>query len=342
MMGEAMPTNDAPELSVVAVIVSDTTDGDATVEHLAGCLAALTRQVDPPSLEIIVPYHPPVLGMDLLKSRYPQVRFLAVETLATPPAAGGGREHHDELRSHGLLVTRGGIVALVEDHGHPDPHWAARIVAAHRQRYACIGGAIENGIDAPLNWAVYFCDFARYQNPVPEGPSAYASDANISYKRQALEEVGATWHDSYHERIVNGALMARGETLALSPAVVIYQHRLALHLGSALRERAIWGRSYAATRVRQTPWFRRLSYAALVPLLPLVLLARMARTVFAKGRCRAAFLKAFPLTTMLILAWSWGEALGYMTGRVAPPAMPGTSRDPVSRSLQPLGPDGSR
>ncbi len=30
---------------------------------------------------------------------------------------------------------------------------------APRTGYAAIGGAIENGINRPLNWAVYYCDF---------------------------------------------------------------------------------------------------------------------------------------------------------------------------------------
>src|ERR1700681_5044734 len=99
----------------------------------------------------------------------------------------GSREHHDELRARGLALARGYIVALIEDHGIPAPDWCAQILESHRQPFAVVGGAIENGIDRPLNWAVYYCDFLRYQNPLQEGTSAFASDANVSYKRSALE-----------------------------------------------------------------------------------------------------------------------------------------------------------
>jgi hypothetical protein len=34
-----------------------------------------------------------------------------------------------------------------------------------------------------------------------------------------------------------------------------------------------------------------------------------------KRRTMAAFLKAVPLTVVLTLSWSWGEFVGYVTGR---------------------------
>ena len=73
-----------------------------------------------------------------------------------------------------------------------------------------MGGAIENSIDRPLNWAVYFCDFLRYQTPLPDGESALASDANVSYKRTALQAIQPVWRDVFHETSVNAALRARG------------------------------------------------------------------------------------------------------------------------------------
>ena len=86
---------------------------------------------------------------------------------------------------------------LLEDHARPDAHWAANVVAAHRQTHAAVGGAIENGIDRALNWAVYYCDFGKYQNPVPAGETPFASDANTTYKRAELESVRSVWGDAF-------------------------------------------------------------------------------------------------------------------------------------------------
>src|SRR4029079_17114838 len=88
-----------------------------------------------------------------------------------------------------------------------------------------------------------YCDFGKYQNPLPPGESSYASDANTSYKRQALDQGRPTWQPSFREVVVNGALIARGEKVILRPEVVIYQNRRGLDFSFALRERFIWGHS---------------------------------------------------------------------------------------------------
>jgi len=173
---------------------------------------------------------------------------------------------------------------------------------------------MENGIDRALNWAVYFGDFGRYQNPIPSGPSAYVSDANVCYKREALQRVADAWAGSYNEARVHGALTERGEVLALSPEVIVYQHRLNLRLGPALMERYVWGRSFAAVRVARVPSSRRALLALLCPLLPFVLSLRQLQNVLRTGRNRAAFVRALPLTMLLDLVWSYGEFVGYLTG----------------------------
>lgn len=313
-----MASSDTPVLSIVVVIVSDTTDTRCDASHLAGCLEALARQQGAPATEIIVPHLPCVAGITKLTRRFPAVRFMAVDDLHTFRGPGGSREHHDELRARGLGVARGKIVGLLEDHARPDEHWCARMVEAHQQPFAAVGGAIENGIDRPLNWAVYFCDFGKYQNPVPAGESLYASDANVAYKRSTLESIQTVWQESFQETAVNWALRARGEKLALSPWAVVYQHRSDLRLIQALKERFVWGRSYAASRGQALSRGRRLMLAALAPVLPAVLLARMARNVVQKRRCVAPFARSFPLTALLTLSWSWGELIGYLTGRAGP------------------------
>lgn len=309
-----MVLQNEPDLSVVVAIVSDTTDR-ADASHLGPCLTALKQQTGGPRLEIIVPYHPSVAGVAQMRQMHPDVHFQEVTDLKTFSGKGGSREHHDELRARGLALARAEVVALIEDHGIPAPDWSARIMEAHAGPFAAVGGAIENGIDRPLNWAVYFCDFLRYQNPLPGGETWTVSDANVAYKHAALESVRPVWREIFHESSVNGALRARGEKLALAPGVVLLQHRLGLRLGAALKERFVWGRSYAATRARLAGTPRRLFWAIFAPALPVLMLARMTLMARRKRRTFAAFLKAFPLTAALIVAWSCGELTGYITGR---------------------------
>ncbi len=302
----------APSLAVVVTVVSDTSEA-ADTSHLEGCLEALQRQANPPTMEVLVTCDARLRGVDKLRQRFPEVNFIAVETLHTA-RSGPSREHHDELRGIGIRNSHAPLVALIEDVGQPDPHWCAQLVKEHAQPYAAIGGAMENGIDGALNWAVYFGDFGRYQNPIPAGPSAYVSDANVCYKREALQRVADAWAGSYNEARVHAALAGRGEVLALSPNVIVSQHRVNLRLGAALLERYVWGRSFAAVRVASVPSSRRAVLALLCPVLPFVLLLRQFQHVQRTGRNRAAFFRALPLTMLLDLIWSCGEFVGYLTG----------------------------
>ncbi len=312
----------SPLLSVVVVIVSDTTSSQRTAKYLGRCLDALSHQVDAPPTEIIVPYLPPVDGLDQVKREYPQVNFIPVDLPQSPHAAVGNREHHDQLRARGLVHASGDIIGLLEDHAIPDPKWCAAVVAANAEiDFAAVGGAIENDIDRALNWAVYYCDFGKYQNPVLAGESSFASDANIAYKRAALESIRPVWQDVFRETLVNWALSQRGGKIALSPDMIVYQHRSDLRLDDAVRERFVWGSSYATSRAQMITGTKRMMYAVLSPLLPLVLVSRMTANAVRKKRNLRAFFGALPLTTLLTIGWACGEFVGDLKPRLGKSAV---------------------
>jgi hypothetical protein len=304
----------APDLSVIVAVVSDTIDPSVDPERLAGCLDALATQIDAPHMEVLVGCLPDLEGLDPLKARYPGVKFIAADGVKGPRETGGGREHHDVLRSRAMAEARGEIIALIEDHARPDAHWCANIVKAHREPTACIGGAMGNLVDKPLNWAVYFCDYGKYQNPLPDGEAHFASDSNVSYKRSHLEAVRSAWCDAFREVIVNGALRDRGEKITLRSDIVVNQCRTGLTFGPALRERYIWGRSYSATRNATLSLPKRLLLAAASPILPIVLTLRLANTARVRKLYFGKFLGALPFVFVLLAAWSAGEGVGYIAG----------------------------
>jgi hypothetical protein len=177
---------------------------------------------------------------------------------------------------------------------------------------AAVGGAVDCDSARLLNWAVWFCDFGRYQNPLPEGRSEFVSDSNVAYRRTALEAVAATWRDDYHETAVHWAMTAAGFELCTTPRVVVWQARRGLRLREALRERFVWARSFAGTRARMVG-AKRWIYAALSPVLPVVMTWRLAKTAFQRGRFVSRFLRALPLILLLQTVWAAGELVGYAT-----------------------------
>jgi hypothetical protein len=297
-------------LSVVVTIV----DAGETLER---CLAALATQLDVPELEVIVPWDDTVPGMQPLMARFPAFQFPSMGSVRTTrpwQSAAGQHELFDRRRSAGLSAASGDPIAILEDRGVPRADWARTMAALHaRLPHAVIGGAIENARDTTLNWAVYFCDFGRYQRPFAAGPRPYVSDVNIGYKRRALSETADLWRARYHETTVHWALQQRGETLYLDPDLVVNQHRGSLRLSALVAERFAWGRLFAYTRAREHGVGKRMAFAALTPLLPVLLLIRHARLQLTKRVGTGRFLRASPAMFVLLAAWSAGELAGYLT-----------------------------
>jgi hypothetical protein len=303
-----------PSSLPLSVVVAPTAARGA---FLAGALEALAAQLGATAFEVIVPVDDSVDCGDLA-ARFPHVRFVAVEgtaELSRSPDPGVVHEAIDLRRSAGLAAARGEVVALTDEHARPRADWCARIAALHAALpHAAIGGAIENERERALNWALFFYDAGRYQNPLDEGAAAFVSDLNVSYKRAALGRV-RVWQPRYHETGLHDALRGAGETLWLSRELVVGVDRGAMPLGEALRERFGWARLYAGRRSREVAPLLRALLCAGAPALAALLLVRQARLAFARGRHRTAFLRALPLLALLDLTASAGELAGYLTGR---------------------------
>lgn len=308
-------------LSVVVVIIES---GPGDLRGLAAVLSALERQTIEPADEVIVPYAVPA-SVSALQSRFPAVRFLPAE----PNSPAHSSERVEELRALGVAAAHGEIIALLEDHVRPDPDWSAATLEAHREAYTAIGGAIENGVDRKLNWAVYFSDVGRYHNPLPAGESGYASVVNASYKRAGLWKIRAVWQRRFNETAVHAALLANGEKLALSGKIVVRQYWPEEMPISLLRQFFTWGRSYGSTRARLAGPGRRFLYACLSPLIPAVLLFRGGRDTARKGRLMAVWVKSLPASVVLTVAWSCGELTGYVAGQAPAPRSGPAARQPA-------------
>jgi hypothetical protein len=303
-------------LSVIVAVV----DGGAALER---CLSALLTQDDPPPMEVLVPYDSTIAHVADKAAAFPAVRFLDIGRLQTsdpPTNATGKHELIDRRRAGGLAVARGEFVAMVEDRGVPRADWAASVVRLHRDHpNAVIGGAVENGRDRLLNWTVYFCDFGRYQLPFEEGVRRYVSDVNVSYKMRALEQTRSIWHPRYHEPLVHWALERAGETLLLSPDMVVEEIRDDLTLSGLLAERYAWGRLFGRLRGKNASVVRRVSLTAVAPFVPLVLFARFVRDQMVKRAPVGRLVAVAPLMLLLSCAWAAGEAAGTVGGQSETP-----------------------
>lgn len=300
--GRLSSAGDPPALSVVVIMFT-------SVPHLRRCLDALAPQAREAGAEVIVP-HDDSLTDSALSGSYPDVTFQHLPGTRTPA----------ELRASATAASRGRVVAFLEDHCVPAPDWCAVLLGEHSQAWAAVGGPVEKGFppgqraDSALNWAIYLADYSRYMLPLPAGPAHALTDCNVAYKRAALESVGESWAVELHENIVNGLLLARGETLWFSPAMAVFEQR-DLTLGQALRDRWSFGRLFGSTRAAGDSLVRRVAFGVAALLMPPVLVARVARTLIGRGRHQGQLVRCLPHLCMVSGAWMMGEALGYLSGR---------------------------
>lgn len=288
------------------------------IEATRTCLSHLLPQIDMQWAEVLVPYAPWVNDIDSLCKAYPQVRFIEVAHLEQQGANSSPAGQHlvyDTYKAEGLKAARGSILALLDDQGSPAADWVERLLQDHELPYEVIGGAVEHRGHRALNWAVYLQDFGRYQLPLQDGPSPYLTDINLSYKRESLESVYHLWQERYNEVVVNWELARCGAILWLEPRMVVYQDRGSLRLGALLSERFTWGRLFGSIRVKHVSFLTRVTYGLLSPLIPLVLITRIARKAWRDQKSRSHLLAAMPFLVVLTAAWSVGEFVGNVTGK---------------------------
>jgi glycosyltransferase involved in cell wall biosynthesis len=284
-----------PDLSVVIASVNGPDVLEPTLE-------ALDAQPQRPLMEVIVI---DAVGGELrerLREHNPPVVLVEAERQPIP-----------KLRHMGVCRARGKVVAILEDHGRVSPEWAASILQAHKGPWAAVGGAVENGRQGIINWAVFFCEYTPYMKPVPEGEASDLPGNNIAYKRPHLLRHAHVLAMGKWESWINDRLRADGVQLASTNSVVVH-HIKSFRLGYFVVQRFHFARSYAGMRrVDQTP-LQRLIYSVGSLALPALLMARVTRTVARKRRNVGAFVLASPFVALFLTVGAFGEMIGYLIG----------------------------
>lgn len=297
-----------PRLSVVVCVVSG-------ADSVRRCLAALCPDGrSPAGVEILVPIERGLDAVGVLGVEFDDVLFPDLGDLPlTVRESGPFQEHerYDLRRSAGLLLARGDVIAVLEDHGTPAPDFCAAVLAAHaRDPAAAIGGTVGNGVDRAMNDALWLCDFGRYAPPQQAGPRTTLTDICVAYRRDALLAIRHVWAERFHEPAIHAALAAAGGALRLDPTVRVVEERPSRPLGHRFAERLAWGRLYGD--LRSTGWSagRRFLHAAASALLvPPVLFLRALRIAGPRLPLRRR-LRMLPALAFLTVGWGLGEAFG--------------------------------
>ena len=289
---------DAVDISVVVVAI-------CSIPQLNRALEALAAQKTVSSFEVIVAVDPEIGDSGDLALKFPEYRFLSRAGCRTPI----------ELTVLGLDSATGERIVLTEDSCVATPGWLSAIASVPGNGHGAVGGVVEAmpGISNTM-WAFCYVDFFRYMRPVSEGAAPTLSVCNVAYRRVDLVSLRNAWLNGFNETEMHGLLQERYGPLLFRPDAEVRVRR-DVTFGDAVYERYAFGRLFGSTRVAQSPARRRMWFALVSPALPFLLMARMTAKARADKNLMRRFIASLPALLTMVLAWSWGEWLGYVTGR---------------------------
>ena len=288
--------NNGPTPTLCVVVVSF--NGDKLLDE---CLAALVSQPDSQQIEVHViskkgrPDAPPGHGC-----RTP-IHWHEVTGTTTIPA----------MRRLGIEKSNSELLALLEDDCLVGPQWLQAVLTAHKSGYPAIGGPIEPGnFDRGLDWAVFYCEFARFLAPFSGVVKALPGN-NVSYKKQVLDK--ADTREGFYEVFFHESLQKAGTELFASDDMVI-KNVNSWRFEDCTISPFHHGRAYGGQRFGPKYSARRLSYGLLALLLPVVKSFRTLRDIRLRKRKELPLLRALPWIIIFHSCWSAGELAGYLKG----------------------------
>ncbi|HWP03420.1 MAG TPA: hypothetical protein VNL96_08190 [Gemmatimonadaceae bacterium] len=279
-----------PTISVVVLALAG---GD----QLDACLRGLAAQDLPGQAQIVL------VGRDatIARTLEPSIDFVLAPSDADIPL----------MRVLGSARAKGEYVVFTEDRCVASSGWLEQLLREHQRGNDIVGGPIEPGdIRGRTGWAVYLCEYAALMLPVNKRT---LPGNNVSIRRSMLERVDAEFRASAWEADIVARLSQEGARVSVSQEAVLYK-TITMTLGTALAQRYHFSRTLAAARAKRMPSSERLARTLAAPALPVVILSRIATSVFEKKRYRGRFLSSLPQILLLMIAYTAGELAGYLAG----------------------------
>jgi glycosyltransferase involved in cell wall biosynthesis len=267
------------------------------------CLVSLEKQARECKAEVIVVACGDAAYAERIRRKFSWVQVLHRSTRETIP----------ELRRRGVKQAQGDIIAIIEEHCLAAPDWLQAAIQAHSSGgFGVVGGpVVDYAYKRIRDWVVYFCEYNGYLPPWAEGETYNLGSANIAYSRHLLLKYEQFLSDGYWEASLHPRLIADGIKFGSVPGMVVH-HRGPFNYGYYLQQRYWFSRAFAGAR--QLSPTRKAAYFLASPLVPFLLLARMAQRVV-RQRCRLdKFARALPLLIPVLMVYVAGEFVGYAAG----------------------------
>jgi glycosyltransferase involved in cell wall biosynthesis len=290
-----MNPDSAPrELSVIVGCL----DGASTIRD---CLTALQAACAGIDAEILVADASADDTVRIARESLPEARVLSLPVGTLVPSLWGA----------GLREAQGRVVAFTIAQCVVEPGWARALLDGIRSGATGVGGRLDvrRGTSA-TGRATFYLRYSAWLS-VPVGPAEEIPGDNAAYDHAALRSVRDSNGAPFWEVEAHARFRAAGRRLVVHPgATAWFADDTAL--GTMAARRFAHGRHSGSFRVRsgiRTRWQMVLG----APLVPFVLLVRVATRVARAPGHMAGFASSVGAFLVLAAAWAAGEAIGGFT-----------------------------
>lgn len=231
--------------------------------------------------------------------------------VSAPPRSGRG-----EMYRAGLDASRHPLVAFTDSVTVLQPGWRAAAVDALRQGGTVVGGPVLPSSTRPLRTiAGFFVEYGPHAAPPFLNAARDVSANNVAYQRSALHAALAPG-EPVRKNFVDACLAGLGCPPHLATGMRVTSTKVYgwRELGPV---RMAHGRLYGAVRAQSWSSVRRAVAAAGCLVLPVIAYFRLATVVWKDPALRVPFVLSSPLVFSALVAWSAGEANGYLFRKVS-------------------------
>lgn len=233
-----------------------------------------------------------------------------VRTVAMPP-----HTLTPMLWAEGIAASAAEVVALTTGHCFVSPTWATSLLKALDTGAAAAGGPMRLAANASnVDAAIFFLRYSAYLDGRRSGDTRDIAGDNCAYVRAKIPATSWSKLDGFWEVDVNKALTNAGERLVWSSDAAA-EFGQSFRMSTIARHRFEHGRLFGRSRTSNGESRARIVLGS--PLVPFVLLSRIARRTKARREYRTRFLSAIPYILILALCWAFGEAAGAIDGPIA-------------------------
>jgi len=287
---------DLPKLSIVLA-----------VEHAQQNIPAILEKINlnhHPAVELLICYTDIDANVPALAGDHKNIRLLHNRVDCRIP----------HLWRDGIRAALSERVAITTAHCIPATDWIDRLLTLKLpEKTVGAGGVIENQPDAkPKDWAIFFIRYINYAPPKLRTATYDVAADNALYVRPAIMEhddllESGFWEPSFHTRFKTA-----GKTLQIEPELCVFHHN-AYTSGQFFLQRFVHGKAFGFARADSQSISKRLLLIALSPVLPIVFLRKIIKSVLQNGRYTSHLISALPWLFLFLAGWGGGEALGYLT-----------------------------